>query len=114
MLNTCCGVGYMHVIYRQVEHAWLDLGLLDQTQLGQLSTDLSNAAETVVVTHPPLRSPGSACSLTFLLLIYFPPRLKHKSASSSSARHSVNLEDLHTCCLTLKGNTYTHLRLRAM
>ena len=50
-----------------MENAWLDLGLLDQTQLRQLSKDLSNAAKTV--SHTLIAFPGSVCSVTLLLLI---------------------------------------------
>ena len=51
----------MHVIYRQVEHAWLDLGLLDKTRLIQMQKDLSNASKKVVVKlHPNLCSLGIA------------------------------------------------------
>ena len=62
----------LHVTYRQVEHAWLDLGLLDKTPLGQMSTDLSNANTTVVATHTPFVSPRQRLLLTLLFLISLP------------------------------------------
>jgi len=58
----------MHVIYRQVEHAWLDLGLLDKTRLIQMQKDLSNASKKVVVKqHPNLCSLGRAFGCFWLI-----------------------------------------------
>ena len=39
------------VIHRQLEHAWLDLGVLDRNQLLQLGKDLSKASKMVLVTQ---------------------------------------------------------------
>ena len=62
----------MHVTYRQGEHAGLDLGLLDKTPLGQMSTDLSNARTTVVATHTSFVSPRQRL-LTHSSLFDIPP-----------------------------------------
>ena len=56
---------FVHVIHRQLEHAWLDLGVLDRNQLLQLGKDLSNASKMVLVTQTLM------CSLCSLLLILF-------------------------------------------
>ena len=46
MLHSCLTPA-INDILRQVEHAWLDLGLLDKTQLVQLARDLSTASKMV-------------------------------------------------------------------
>ena len=79
-----------------MEHAWLDLGLLDKTQLVQLARDLSTASKMVRsrALHALVRLPCPRQRLFLLTALHFlPPRFPQSSALSSSARHSVTFRD---------------------
>ena len=61
----------VHVIHRQLEHAWLDFGLLDKNQLLQLGKDLSEPSKMVLYAN------SIICSLVgaffcLLSLVTFP------------------------------------------